>query len=73
MRCLENIIQFDIMYKFKHSYIEYTLHRSRKGVRVRERLCSDRDEWVSFHAGSPAPRPTAPDDLLGYNVVTHDL
>lgn len=33
----------------------------------------DRDEWVSFHAGPPAPHPTAPHDLPGYNVVTHDL
>lgn len=44
-----------------------------KGVRVRETLKSDRDEWVSFHAGPPAPRPSTPHDLPGYNVVTHDL
>lgn len=39
----------------------------------RERARRDRDEWVSFHAGPPAPRPSAPHDLPGYNVVTHDL
>lgn len=43
----------------------------------REPHTPDRDEWVSFHAGPPAayPRspPTAPHDLPGYNVVTHDL
>lgn len=47
--------------------------RARKGVRVRETLKSDRDEWVSFHAGPPAPHPSTPHDLPGYNVVTHDL
>lgn len=40
---------------------------------MRETLKSDRDEWVSFHAGPPAPRPSTPHDLPGYNVVTHDL
>lgn len=44
---------------------------------ARKRPAPDRDEWVSFHAGfgpaRPAPRPTAPHDLPGYNVVTHDL
>lgn len=44
-----------------------------QGARARERLHPDRDEWVSFHAGPPAPLPTAPHDLPGYNVVTHDL
>lgn len=49
------------------------VYATRKGVRVRETLKSDRDEWVSFHAGPPAPRPSTPHDLPGYNVVTHDL
>lgn len=40
---------------------------------MREMLKSDRDEWVSFHAGPPAPHPSTPHDLPGYNVVTHDL
>lgn len=47
--------------------------RKRQQRSKRERLRHDRDEWVSFHAGPPAPHPTAPHDLPGYNVVTHDL